>query len=216
MAEIDAKREARRRRILENSESRLRKITKRNPESIKDNYKRVEDDNLEVRSNLEEYDIRNGICSAVSEKELQDYRRLDEDRHDSLPSDLDDSEKRVSEPVSRVEFMLCTLLFSRINFVLLAIVVNILLLLKLDNLFGQTIIIPYSLLMLGRLYSCNRFHVVQDGSLLITALILCNIKPKLIYKFKTSLTLLIFLLDDFGLYMFSFVLIRYVVVCYYQ
>jgi len=70
--------------------------------------------------------------------------------------------------------------------------------------------------MLGRLYSCNRFHEAQDGSLLIPALILCNVKPRLIYKFKMSLTLLTFLLDDFGLYMFSFVLIHYIITFYCQ
>jgi len=39
MAEINARREARRRRILENSENRLRKITGRvNPDEIKGKY----------------------------------------------------------------------------------------------------------------------------------------------------------------------------------
>lgn len=69
--------------------------------------------------------------------------------------------------------------------------------------------------MLGRLYRYKQFHEVQNGSLLITALILCNIKPKLIYRFKVSLTLFNLVLTDFCLYMLSFVLMRCVIISYY-
>lgn len=69
--------------------------------------------------------------------------------------------------------------------------------------------------MVGRLYSCTALHEVQDGNLLVAALILCNVKPRLIHILKVSLTLLTTVLGDFGLYMFSFVLMRYVIVRYH-
>lgn len=69
--------------------------------------------------------------------------------------------------------------------------------------------------MVGRLYSCTTLHEAQDGSLLVAALILCNVKPRLIYIFKVSLTLFTTILNDFGLYMFSFILMRYVIVRYH-
>lgn len=101
-----------------------------------DNNQRV-NSNLEAGSNLEEYDVKNITCSIVDEEKLQDYIRLNDNGHESLLSDPSDGQKHISEPVSKLEFILCTVLFSRINLVLLAVIVNILLLLKLDNLFGQ-------------------------------------------------------------------------------
>lgn len=80
---------------------------------------------------------------------------------------------------------------------------------------SQAIIIPYLLLMVGRLYNCMTLYETQDSSLLVAALILCNVKPRLIYIFKVSLTLFITVLSDFGLYMFSFVLMRYIIIRFY-
>jgi hypothetical protein len=105
---------------------------------LADDYQRVEDNHLEIGSNLEECNIRNGTCSLSSEEEWQNCTRLD-NRHENITNSPDDDEKRISEPISKMEFILCTLLFNRINLVLLAGIVNILLLLKLDNLFGQVI-----------------------------------------------------------------------------
>lgn len=79
----------------------------------------------------------------------------------------------------------------------------------------QTVIIPYMVLMVIRLYSCTTLHEAQDGSLLVAALILCNVKPRLIYIFKILYTLFTIILNDFSLYMFSFVLMRYVITRYY-
>ncbi|XP_067211044.1 uncharacterized protein TFAM isoform X3 [Linepithema humile] len=213
MADVNARREARRRRILENSGNRLRKITGRNdPDENKDDSLEIKDDGFKAESNLDQY-IRNGSY-INSEAELQDHARISNNEHESFLSN-NDRNTCLSEPVSKTELMLCTLLFNRINLILLAGIVNILLVLKLDNLFGQAIIIPYWSLMLGRFYRCKEFHEIQNGSLLIAALILCNIKPKLIYRFKVSLTLFNLILTDFCLYMFSFVLMRYVIISYY-
>jgi len=98
----------------------------------------VKNNRLEIGSNLGDCNIRNGTCNLTSEEELRNCTRLD-DKHENITNGPDDEEKRISEPISKMEFILCTLLFNRINLVLLAGIVNILLLLKLDNLFGQVI-----------------------------------------------------------------------------
>jgi len=215
MAEINARREARRRRILENSESRLRRITgKIGSDEIKDNNPQVEIDSLKAESNFEADNIGNGICNINSDTTLQDPARFDEE-HEGFLNDINDKRIHSPEQASKSKFVLYTLLFSPISFVLLAGIVNILLVLKLDNLFGQTIIIPYLLLMIRRLYSCTILQEAEKGNLLTAALILCNVKPRLIYIFKISLTLLTTILNDFCLYMFSFVLIRYFIIHYY-
>lgn len=217
MAEMNARREARRRRILENSESRLRRITGRiGPSEIEDNNPRLESDSLKAESNFEEDNIRNGVCDISNHTKLQDCIRFD-DRHEGFSNDTSDKNIHSPGQISKSKFTLYTLLFNRINFILLAGIVNILLVLKLDNLFGQAVIIPYLLLMVGRLYNCTALYETQDSSLLIAALILCNVKPKLIYIFKVSFTLFTIVLNDFGLYMFSFVLMRYIITrCYYH
>lgn len=216
MAETNARREARRRRILENSESRLRKITARNnADEIEDDNPRMESNSFEAETDLEEYNIRNGICNIDKEAELQDSTRFEDDKHENFLNDTSDRSTCLSEQISKPKFTLHRLLHSRINFILLAGIVNILLMLKLDNLFGQAIIIPYLLLMLGRLYNCKNLLETQDSNLLFAALILCNIRPKLIYRFKISFTIITIILNDFGLYMFSFVLMHYIITCYY-
>lgn len=70
--------------------------------------------------------------------------------------------------------------------------------------------------MMGRLYDYKSLLETQDSNLLFAALILCNIKPKLIYRFKISFALFTVILHDFGLYMFSFILIRHVITYYYN
>lgn len=221
MAETNARREARRRRILENSENRLRKITARNnPNETEDNNPLVESDGIKTKSSLEECNIINGTCNVGNKAEkLQDYTRFNNDEHERFLDTSTTSDKDTCLPdtkqISNVEFILCTLLANRISLILLAGIVNILFVLKLDDWFGQAVLIPYSLLMLGRLYSCKKLHKIQDGSLLVAALMLCNIKPDLIYRFKVLYALFNIVLDDFSLYMFSFVLMRYIIICYY-
>lgn len=222
MAETNARREARKRRILENSENRLRKITAgHNAGENEDGNPRMESNSLKAEIDLEEYNqnqniIRNGTCNIDKEAELQDSTRFNDNEHESFLNDTNDKSTCLSGQISKPKFMLCRLLFNRINFILLAGIVNILVMLKLDNLFGQAIIIPYLLLMLGRLYNCKNLLETQDNNLLFAALILCNINPKLVYRFKISFAIFTIILNDFGLYMFSFVLMRYIITCYYH
>ncbi|XP_011862119.1 PREDICTED: uncharacterized protein LOC105558813 [Vollenhovia emeryi] len=216
MAETNARREARRRRILENSESRLRRITGRESRDVgevEDNDP-VGSDSLKAELNFEEDNIRNGTCNIGDNATLQDHERF-ENVHEGFLNDTSDKNAHSPEQMSKIKFILCTLLFNRANLILLAGIVNILLVLKLDNLFRQAVIIPYLFLMVGRVYRCMTLHEAQDGNLLSAVLLLCNIKPRFVYMCKVSFTLFTIVLNDFCLYMFSFVLMRYVVVRYY-
>ncbi|XP_018403825.1 PREDICTED: uncharacterized protein LOC108780567 [Cyphomyrmex costatus] len=186
MAEMNTKREARRRRILENCESRLHKITgKVHLVENKDNDPQVESNSFKVESteNFAEDNIGNGVCNISSNTKLQNCTRFD-NRHESFLKDISNENTPSSKEAFKSEFTLYTLLLNHINFVFLAGIVNILIVLKLDNLFGQTIIIPYLLLTVGRLCSCTTLHKARDNSLLVIALMLCNVKPRLIYIFK--------------------------------
>ncbi|KYQ56579.1 hypothetical protein ALC60_04494 [Trachymyrmex zeteki] len=215
MAEVNARREARKRRILENSESRLRRITGRvNSVEIKDNDPQVESNGLKADSNFGEDNVRNGVCNVSSDTKLKNCTRFD-NRHESFLNDISNKNIHSSEQASKSEFMSYTLLFSCVSFILLAGIVNILFVLKLDYLFGQAVIIPYLLLTMGRLYSCTTLYEAQDNSLLVIALMLCNVKPRLIHIFKISFALFTMILNDFCLYMFSFVLMRYIIIRYY-
>jgi len=91
-----------------------------------DNNLEIKDDSFKAESYLEQYNISNGSY-INSEVELQDHARISNNEHKSSLSDIDRNTG------------LCTLLFNRISLILIAGIVNIFLVLKLDNLFGQVI-----------------------------------------------------------------------------
>lgn len=100
---------------------------------------RMESNSLKTETDLEEYNIRNGTCNIDKEAELQDSTRFNDDEHENFLNDTSDRSTCLSGQISKPKFMLRRLLFYRINFILLAGIVNILVMLKLDNLFGQVI-----------------------------------------------------------------------------
>ncbi|XP_026672969.1 uncharacterized protein LOC108629242 isoform X2 [Ceratina calcarata] len=140
MDDIKAKRDARRRRILENSEKRLSKITGR-------------EDNNELKStNLN-----------LSSPPFEPI-----DTEETLYTNVNGQIPGLHSTSSKVKTLPPKLLTNRINYILLAIVVNILLLLQLDHLFGKTITIPYFPIMLGRLYNYRDAREMQENNLLFT------------------------------------------------
>lgn len=212
MAESNARREARRRQILENAESRLRKITGRS------NLDETKDNNLQVKSNslktacLTEYDVRNGTYDVNSKATQQDYTRFQENE---ISNDTPDSTNiSLTEQLSKRKSLLHILLFSRVSLIVLAAIVNVLLILELDNLCLGQAVIPYFVLMLARLSVCNKLQDMQEGSLLYAALLLCNIQHNVVNRVKTFFAFFTLVFRDFGLYMFNFVLMHYVAMCY--
>ena len=84
-----------------------------------------------------------------------------------------------------------------------------LILLKLTNLF-QTIITPYFAVTIARLFFLESWQEPQESKLIVTALILCNINPKLVHKFTKIVTIFRKIIRGFALYIFTFVIIRWV------
>ncbi|XP_043578072.1 uncharacterized protein LOC122565791 isoform X3 [Bombus pyrosoma] len=184
MEDINAKRNARRRRILENSEKRLLKITGRD----NDNESKVQSIHL------------GSFSQTFIDPDLQN-----ETLYPNINSDISGIDSTSYETKS----LSPPLLTNRINYVLLAVIVNILLILQLDHLFGKTITIPYFLVMVGRLYNYKNTREMQENNLLYAALILCNIKPELTYQLKKLVTISHIIVGDLALYIFSFTLIYY-------
>ncbi|XP_029049904.1 uncharacterized protein LOC114879282 [Osmia bicornis bicornis] len=185
MEDINAKRDARRKRILENSEKRLLKITGRNSAIVPEAPSVHTDipNQTYIPTDIENRTSHFGLNGKISVE----------------------GTVNTSTPLKQTSHILT----NRINYVLLAVIVNILLILQLDHLFGQTITIPYFPIMLGRLYNYKNMQEMQDNSLLYPALILCNIKPELTYQLKRFITIVHMILEDLALYIFSFTLIHY-------
>ncbi|KZC07842.1 PREDICTED: uncharacterized protein LOC107186081 [Dufourea novaeangliae] len=214
MEGMKAKRDARRKRILENSEKRLLKITGLNGDTkLEDTssqtsfiYRNMQEDTLQPDINgtisddriknadiLESDDIRNGILTSPKDK----------------CNDIRTEAKNVHNTLARMKLLPPILLINRTYYMLLAFILNILLVLELDYLFGETIVMPCLLMMLGRLYGCTNTRETEGGSLLCTALILCNIKPEVTYRVKKFVTLLHLVVEDLAVYIFSFSLMHY-------
>ncbi|XP_032675123.1 uncharacterized protein LOC116845963 [Odontomachus brunneus] len=236
MNEMNAKREARKRKILENSENRLHKIGARyDLDETKEDKSFVESDNSKL--SLEECTIRNGICNLENYKNPQYYTGFNEDKHEKfhtrfnenryydgqdkkLLSNTSDGHIYASEEVSFDRKSISyTYLSHHINIIMLAVIVNILLVLKLDDWFGKTVLIPYLLLMMvGRWYNIEKLRDAKGSNFMnvVRTVIFLKIKSNSTDKLETLFILCKVIINDFCLYIFSFVLMRYVhTICYY-
>lgn len=101
---------------------------------------------------MEEHNVENGTCNIEGEEKLQNYAIFHDSEHKNFFSNVDksthiteheqvDRDTRPSKQASIVKHVLYMLLASRINLILLAGIVNILLVLKLGDWFGQVILI---------------------------------------------------------------------------
>ncbi|KAL2737164.1 uncharacterized protein V1477_012120 [Vespula maculifrons] len=269
MDETIAKREARRRRILENSERRLQKITgKNNGNECKDTstkctaldvYANVLDlevngisvnkgliqdkndtlyfqgDNItknKDKTNMESYFGLNNEdtsfvlsnsykCNDITNDKLDCTNNISNLKHVGYHNESTDYIQEKNSTNYQIQHNVCNksilssnLLSNHISYIVLAAIVNILLLFKMDHLFGKYIVIPYFIMMLGRLCARNNIQEPQHGSPLIATLILCNIKPVLTYRLVRAISILTSIITDLALYIFSFTLI-YCAITYY-
>ncbi|KAF7390265.1 hypothetical protein HZH68_012122 [Vespula germanica] len=269
MDETIAKREARRRRILENSERRLQKITgKTNRNECKDistkcttldvyanvldlevngisvNKGLIQDKNDTLyfrgdnitknkdKTNIDSYFGLNNEdtsfvlsnsykCNDITNDKLDCTNNISNLKHVGYHNESTDyiQEKnstnyQIQHNVCNKNILFSNLLSNHISYIVLAAIVNILLLFKMDHLFGKYIVIPYLIMMLGRLYARNNIQEPQHGSPLIATLILCNIKPVLTYRLIRAISILTSIITDLALYIFSFTLI-YCAITYY-
>lgn len=248
MGDAAARREARRKRILENSESRLQRISGRRehddrPEGdLEEKFSKetLAPDTLSSGSGL----IHNAFCDKPSGRFLQ-ADKPDEIVEKSLPSfQSDDSFRESSSTLRRRTFtadittedrnedeptadernedtvemekerkpqtsLFSKFFMSRYIYVLLAGFVNILIFSKLGYLMGKAMVIPYFSTTLGRLFYFVRKQRTSNGADYVSmALMLCKIRPEVIFKMKTAVIACDMILKDLALYIFSFVLIN--------
>ncbi|XP_076278181.1 uncharacterized protein LOC143208037 [Lasioglossum baleicum] len=217
MDDINAKRNARRKRILENSEKRLLKITGSSGDT------KSEDTSSQTSSicrEIQDEKPQQSINGTISEKYYDGIKDTNisepynvcnnmfippKDKYNNTRTETEEVDStftptRISRPL---------LPMNRLNYILIALIVNILLALELDYLFGKTVVAPYLPVMLVRLYNCISTQATHDGSLLYTALILCNVKPKVTRRLKTFATVFYMVIEDLALYVFSFTAIYY-------
>ncbi|KAK7590941.1 hypothetical protein V9T40_002554 [Parthenolecanium corni] len=154
MQDVKTKREARRRRILENSEKRLQKITLlkyEEDEIIPEHLLTVSSTkatNDEV--NIDDTDLGNTQFTNITSNN-RDYPadstvRSSFNHSQSSPSTKSSSNKNSSPKIwKKLGFKL----------VILAIIVRIVHIFRLGYLFGETVVIPFSVFMLTQLGSCQ-------------------------------------------------------------
>ncbi|XP_063972915.1 uncharacterized protein LOC135160371 isoform X2 [Diachasmimorpha longicaudata] len=94
-------------------------------------------------------------------------------------------------------------------YVALAFVVNAMILMKAEHMFGTSIMVPFSVILITRMFFRANLQQSQHGSMLFAALILCNIKPEIIHRLKISSRLIFVVLKELSFYLFSFVIIYY-------
>lgn len=70
---------------------------------------------------------------------------------------------------------------------------------------------PYIILAATRIFLENKSEESQGNNLLFAALMLCNVKPEVIYSYKRIFDLLNTISRDFALYLTSFVLLNFII-----
>lgn len=256
MAGINARREARMRRILENSESRLMKITGGNIRTEREesvtfsqagclqdelhnaipnskmngvipNAKcdKVFGNNMDISNTTENSntpEIYNNTSAQLYTYKSSDVNNCLEnacnrisgthvvEQTNSYSNEYIDqtSQSTTHQTTAKNDKFSLAIFQSRALYLILAIIVNILVLLKLDYLFGKAIIIPCFTMISARLCTQRNSQSSQETSLLIAALILCNIKPEVMYATRRIMYLISTILYDCASYIFSFVLVQ--------
>ncbi|XP_011311776.1 uncharacterized protein [Fopius arisanus] len=135
---------------------------------------------------------------------------------DQQPSFSAYAETTSKETKALKDSSLITLLSSQWIYVVLAFLVNIMIVLKGQHIFGTSIIVPFSIMIITRIFFCGSPQHSQSGSMLFAALILCNIKPEIIHRLRTPSSLLCTVCRELSFYLFSFVLIYYLFTSYQQ
>ncbi|KAH0557229.1 uncharacterized protein LOC123271358 [Cotesia glomerata] len=210
MADAAAKREARRRRILENSESRFQKISGRDTSD----------------------DIGNGISQEFFVEPAEEIvlpNLSNQDNCDFVSPVSRSTSYNSSEPVNPEELanllrgtigstkppkkpsLLNNFLFNRFIYAVLALIINFLIILKIDSPVGKSVITPFLLLLLPRVYILTTQENSPQENMMYAVLMLCNIRPSLISKLKNSYKIWSLVVDDFNIYIFSFVMFYFTI-----
>lgn len=198
MADAAAKREARRRKILENSQNRLEKITGR-----------VCDSPLRERNGLEN---RKGFLDFLAEGTLpQDDNGLESRLNPGAQGDSGSNDNLRNSPPLSEKSLIYKLLFGKLSYPLLAFIVNIMFLLRWDDFFGKTIYAPYFALIVVHIFYHQRWTKLQGSNILVSVLLLCNMNPKAILRLIKIIALCKLIFQGLSLYVFSYSIMRWII-----
>lgn len=195
MDDVAAKREARRRKILENSQNRLEKITGR-----------VCDTPLERNGS----ENRKGLFDFLTEG-TQDDGGLDNRLYPRVQGDFENRDNPRDSPPLSENSLIYKLLFGKLSYPLLALIVNILFILKLEDYFGQTIYVPYFALIVVHIIYHQRWSKLQGSNMLVAVLLLCNMNPKVINRLIKIITILKLIFQGLSMYVLSFSIMRWII-----
>ncbi|XP_066595324.1 uncharacterized protein [Prorops nasuta] len=238
MTDLDARRQLRRNRILQNSENRLRKIlgndsndcTNEN-KSIK-NWENPINTQNEFKNNFYDMTYDNGFpseleddrdvsdenellsCTLIRKKSLEKENK-NECKLQTIQDDIARSDNYNTTYQSKVDsshplMMPAWLLSNRIIFIILAAIVNTLFAINYEHLLGKTIIIPCITVTMLRIYYFKMLQKSEESSFLITACFLCNIRPELTSKIKLLVLTTLMICNDLAVYIFCFTLMHYI------
>ncbi|XP_046737281.1 uncharacterized protein LOC124406019 [Diprion similis] len=235
MADATARREARRRRILENSETRLQRITsgKRiGHEDVHPHLTQPKNDDL-VEIYLEQQD-----CLTLNQSLPNNLHRRKGSSMDDSPtltnhvvqnerqsntvtnkvmnvSDNGNKNASIKKVVQSADAgLLFTVFGNKWTLVLLAALVNVLYLLQLQHFCGKDILVPFFTLVLVRLHLFDSKAETQGGNVLSAVLILCSVDPKLVHNLRWVMRICRKVVEEFSIYIFSFVVLHNVASLY--
>ncbi|XP_051159059.1 uncharacterized protein LOC127280214 [Leptopilina boulardi] len=199
MAEAAAKREARRRKILENSQNRLEKITGR-----------VCDSPIQERNGLSEN--RKGLFDFLAEgTSSENDNDLDSRLYPRVQGDFGPRDNSRKSPPLSENSLIYKLLFGKLSYPLLALIVNIMFLLKWDNFFGKTVYAPYFALIVVHIIYHQKWSKLQGSNMLVAVLLLCNMNPKVINRLIKIITICKLIFQGLSLYLFSYSMMRWII-----
>lgn len=215
--DIAAKREARRRRILDNSENRLKKITgkyEKNPaaDNLQNYSNSCTEESVEFPNSSEQYQHSKPAeyrCS--SEEDTNKY-----DNSDSSPTESSIQQRTLQQITCEQSryALISSLLFSPLACILLAAFVNIIVITRAYCGFFKGIVTPYIIVATIQLSLADKSQAPQGSNAMMTALILSNIKPAIAHNLKKLLTIFSILFKDFALYLACFALFQWVISIY--
>ncbi|XP_046605552.1 uncharacterized protein LOC124298038 [Neodiprion virginianus] len=235
MADAIARREARRKRILENSETRLQRITsgqRIGHEDVHPDLTQPKNDDL-VKTYLEHQDY-----VTLTESLPNNLHRREGSSMDDIPALMnhivqnETQNNTVTNKVTNVPNndnknasikkvfqsadagVLFSVFGNKWTLVLLAALVNILYLLQLQRFCGKDILVPFFTLVLVRLHLFENKAEMQGGNMLSAVLILCSVDPKLVRNLRWVMRICRKVVEEFSIYIFSFIVLHNVASLY--
>ncbi|XP_034253835.1 uncharacterized protein LOC117652814 [Thrips palmi] len=224
MADAADRREARRRRILENSENRLRIISGLTKvDDSGDLTQNIKDDGLTalpVEKEADAFPTKSDVASYSSPLSYNKVSFSEEVKHFQSTSELDNHltepvippmSKSIGASLSQPQLpksIVSTLLETRLYLVGLAIIVRLLLSSNHGYLFGDSIFVPLFTTQFVRYFGIAPYANSNSGGMINAALMLSGMSSRQINLLIKTLGFMKVFLTDFYIYFFTFMMVH--------